>query len=82
MDNLLLFINTLLLILLFSIFIYTIIKYNDLNHQVSHLEYNIFKPLFPFELKTTDPLKISMYHKKFINQETPYLNTSSTARFI
>jgi hypothetical protein len=74
MDNLILFINTLLLVILFSVFIYIIIKNNYLNNEVSNLEYIIFKPLFPFELKSDDPFKVSIYHRDLVNAETPYKN--------
>jgi hypothetical protein len=80
-DNILHIINISLLIILFSIFIYILIKNADLYYKVNNLEYDIYKPLFPFELKSDDPYSIQMYQKKFINQESPYISTSS-ARFI
>ena len=72
MDNLILFINTLLLIILFSVFMYINIKNNYLNNEVSNIEYIIFKPLFPFELKSNDPFKVSIYHRDLVNGEAPY----------
>ena len=72
MDNFILFINTILLVILFSIFIYIIVKNNYLNNEVSNLEYLIFKPMFPFELKSDDPFKISIYHRNLVNGEAPY----------
>jgi len=82
MDNLILFVNTLLLIVLFSVLIYIIIKNNYLNNEVSNLEYLIFKPIFPFELKSNDPLKVSIFHRDLVNAEASYINTTSSAKFM
>lgn len=81
MDNFILVINTLLLVILFSVFLYITIKNNYLNNEVSNLEYMIFKPMFPFELKTDDPFKISIFHRDLVKAEAPYVNTT-TSKFI
>lgn len=75
MDNYvdaLLSLNVLFLIVSFILIVVLLFKYSSLYLSVTELNYLVYKPLFPFELKQDDPFHIDMLDKN-VSQETVIL---------
>lgn len=77
-DNYLFFFNVIALIVLFILFIILIFKNIRMQTAVANLDYVVFKPLFPFELKNDDPYKITMHHKEEGGVDAEISITSNT----
>lgn len=61
--TLLIYINTVVICILFIICTIQIFRLNELQFQFSELNYWVYKPLFPFVLAETDPYNIIIPHR-------------------
>lgn len=68
MDSLLVFINTVGVCILCAMLVTLVIKNADAKIQLSQVQYLVNKPLFPYEMSKTDPLSVTMYHKRTLQE--------------